>query len=287
LSNHIHLVLRNRPDVVQTWSDEEVVRRWLTITKLAKSRDGRVRQPHAARVAIELAMPGKVKRLRKRLSDPSWLMGILCEYVARRSNLEDGCRGRFWEDRYRCRGLVDEGAILVCGIYIDLNQIRAGEALTPESSTHTSAFDRIQSRQQRQHATRRAGQATTSLPDGWLCELTLDERRSVSDPSLFASASTRRASDKGLLPISLDDYLQLLDSSGRIVRQQKSASIPNHLANILNRLGVRAEMWSTLVTGYDHMFGSVVGAQGKLAQRAAAAGRRWYRGQSRCASAFT
>jgi hypothetical protein len=85
----------------------------------------------------------------------------------------------------------------------------------------------------------------------------------------------------------LDDYLQLLDSSGRIVRQQKSASIPDHLANILDRLGVRAEMWSTLVTGYDHMFGSVVGAPGKLAQRAAAAGRRWYRGQSRCASAFT
>ena len=33
--------------------------------------------------------------------------------------------------------------LLVCGIYIDLNQIRVGETLTPESSTHTSAYDRI------------------------------------------------------------------------------------------------------------------------------------------------
>ncbi len=288
LSNHIHLVLRNRPDVVQTWTDDDVVRRWLTITKLAKSRDGSVREPHAARVAIELALPGRVKRIRKRLSDPSWLMGVLCEYIARRSNREDGCSGCFWEDRYRCRDLVDEAAILICGIYVDLNQIRAGEALTPESSTHTSAFDRIQARLQRQQGTACGGQSpSTYLPDGWLCQLTLDERASVNDPSVFASASSRRASDMGLLPISLDDYLQLLDASGRIVRDQKSGSIPDHLANILDRLGVRAEMWATLVTGYDRMFGRVVGAPAKLAQRAAVAGRRWYRGQSQCAAAFT
>ncbi len=40
LSNHIHLVLRTRPDVVDSWSDEEVVRRWLDISHLTKSRDG-------------------------------------------------------------------------------------------------------------------------------------------------------------------------------------------------------------------------------------------------------
>ena len=28
LSNHIHLVVRTRPDVVVSWSDQEVVRRW-------------------------------------------------------------------------------------------------------------------------------------------------------------------------------------------------------------------------------------------------------------------
>jgi hypothetical protein len=28
MSNHMHLVLRNRPDVVREWSDEEVARRW-------------------------------------------------------------------------------------------------------------------------------------------------------------------------------------------------------------------------------------------------------------------
>ena len=28
LSNHIHVVVRNRPDIVAGWSDEEVARRW-------------------------------------------------------------------------------------------------------------------------------------------------------------------------------------------------------------------------------------------------------------------
>lgn len=29
LANHLHLIIRNRPDLVETWSDEEVARRWL------------------------------------------------------------------------------------------------------------------------------------------------------------------------------------------------------------------------------------------------------------------
>ena len=31
MSNHLHVILRNRPDVVALWSDSEVARRWLTL----------------------------------------------------------------------------------------------------------------------------------------------------------------------------------------------------------------------------------------------------------------
>ena len=31
LSNHMHQILRNRPDVVKTWSDEQVAIRWLKV----------------------------------------------------------------------------------------------------------------------------------------------------------------------------------------------------------------------------------------------------------------
>ena len=63
----------------------------------------------------------RVHQLRRRLSDPSFFMAALCEHIARRSNREDGCSGTFWEDRFGCRELADEAAIIVCGIYIDLN----------------------------------------------------------------------------------------------------------------------------------------------------------------------
>jgi hypothetical protein len=170
--------------------------------------------------------------------------------------------------------LADEGAILVCGIYVDLNQIRAGESSTPETSRYTSAYDRICARQQRL----RAPQGTTDsgpvdeAPDGWMCELTLDEGAPLDDPRWLTSASARRASDKGLLPVGLDDYLQLLDASGRIVREGKSGSIPSHLEPILDRLGIRREMWSALVTGYDEMFGHVVGAFTEVSQRGSTSG---------------
>jgi hypothetical protein len=238
---------------------------------------------------MEMAIPGRIQELRTRLSDPSWFMATLCEYISRRGNREDDCRGAFFEDRYKCRELIDEGSILVCGIYVDLNQIRAGEAQTPETSTHTSAYDRIQSRQERLSAAGQANQEqelSSQASDGWLCELTLDERAAVDGPGMLPSATQRRASDKGLLPISLEDYLQLLDASGRMLRDDKAGSIPSELAPILERLGVRPGYWPQLVANYHDWFGQIVGAADKVAQRAAEVGRKWYRGTRRCAAAF-
>ncbi len=299
MATHIHLVLRTRPDVAETWSDEDVVRRWLTITKLAKSRDGSVVEPSRVRMAIELNLPGRVKKLRQRLSNPSWFMGILCEYVARRCNREDDCRGVFWEDRYECEALLDEPSILVCGIYVDLNQIRAGEALTPEESTHTSAYDRIRARQLQLTAAKAAALETPvpetasahetesrqRSPDEWLCRLTIDEREPVNSEAMTRSATGSRASDKGLLPISLDDYLRLLDASGRIAREGKGA-IPADLAPIVERLGVRSGMWSDLVNRYDQMFGKFIGSSRQLVERVKQSGRRWCRGITNCSAAF-
>jgi hypothetical protein len=289
LSNHIHLVLRTRPDIVDTWPDEEVVTRWLTISHLTKSRDGQPREFSKTLLALEMAIPKRVEKLRSRLADPSFFMASLCEHVSRRSNREDICRGTFWEDRYKCRELADEAAVLVCGIYVDLNQIRAGEASMPETSTHTSACDRIRSRIHRHSAeTPSPVQAVAShdLPDGWLCELAMDETVSTGARVALCAATSRRASDKGMLPITLDDYLELLDASGRMLRDDKSGAIPAELAPILQRLGIRPTAWSDLVENYHEWFGHIVGAPGTVARRAAQVGRHWFRGQSKCAAAF-
>jgi hypothetical protein len=226
-------------------------------------------------------------------------MKALCEHISRRANQEDHVRGAFFEERFSCRRLENEAAILVCGIYIDLNQIRAGEALSPEQSTRTSAYDRICGRQQRQQQPPPAGEqhllnraepglqvaAAQVVPvDGWLCELSLDER-SVAYEGAAQSSTPWRASDKGLLPIKLEQYLELLDWTGQL-HATRIGAIPQHFAPILDRLGINRGLWMDLVTRFDKLFTRIVGTSQQLVDRAASAGRRCYRGRAICAAAF-
>ncbi len=45
LSNHFHLILRSRPDVVATWDDREVARRWLMLCPHRRSADSAALPP--------------------------------------------------------------------------------------------------------------------------------------------------------------------------------------------------------------------------------------------------
>ena len=143
MSNHIHVILRNRADVVATWSDEEAATRWLKVFP------GR-------RIEEQLAAPAeyddkamvndaeKMKEIRERLSGISWFMRALAEPIARMANRQDDCTGRFWEGRFKAQRIVDDTGLLACSMYVDLNPIRAAMAQSIEQATHTSAHDRLQ-----------------------------------------------------------------------------------------------------------------------------------------------
>ena len=143
MSNHFHLILRSRPDVVENWDDSEVARRWLMLCPLRKSPSGDAPEPTESELNSIRNDPDRVAEIRLRLSDMSWWMRLLCQSIGRRANQEDRESGRFFQGRYKAVRLLDEAAILACVAYVDLNPIRAAMAQTLEQSDYTSAQHRI------------------------------------------------------------------------------------------------------------------------------------------------
>ncbi len=144
MSNHLHVLLRTRPDVVKTWKDEEIAKRWLRLFP-GKRLEEFLGEPTKQDIAGAIGNAKKIAEWRKRLSDISWFMRALAEPIARRANKEDKCTGRFWEGRFKAQKVVDEAGLLACAMYVDLNPVRAALAKSLEQSKFTSAYDRIAS----------------------------------------------------------------------------------------------------------------------------------------------
>jgi REP element-mobilizing transposase RayT len=292
--NHVHVILRNRPDVVAGWSDEEVARRWWQLFPLRKNKDKSATVPTESELKLFMT-PVRCKQLRGRLSDISWWMRALAEPIARRSNSEDKCTGRFWEGRFKCQKLADETAILACSAYVDLNPVRAGVAEVPEESRYTSVYERVQAEKanrkekarakvrKRQGSRNRsriatnAGQVTYVRGDDWLTPVTVDER-SAAYRGAMPSKTGKRASDKGFLGMSFELYLKLLDWTGRQIRRDnKKGRIPSELAPILERIGLSGELWCDVVKRFGKIFKRVAGTPESLAQEAIRRGQSGYR----------
>src|SRR6056297_1887331 len=143
LSNHVHLVLRSRPDVVAEWDDTQVARRWLMLCPVQRDQNRQPVEPTEFDLNTIRLNKEKLAEIRSRLSDISWWMRLLSQNVAQRANKEDGEIGKFWQARFRGVRLLDETAILACAAYVDLNPIRAAIAETLEDSDFTSAQKRI------------------------------------------------------------------------------------------------------------------------------------------------
>jgi hypothetical protein len=102
MSNHLHVVLRNRPDVVETWSDRQVALRWLQIFP-GKRIDEQLGDPTTSDVDALSSDEPRIAIIRQRLSDISWFMKALSEPIARMANRQDECTGAFWQGRFRAQ----------------------------------------------------------------------------------------------------------------------------------------------------------------------------------------
>jgi hypothetical protein len=236
MSNHTHVVLCVDKDTADSWSIKEVVRRWHQLyqgTLLSQ----KFQRGDALSKGEMISLDETVTIYRQRLYDISWLMRNLNEHIAREANKEDGCTGRFWEGRFKSQALLDESAVLACMAYVDLNPIRAKMNPTPETSKHTSIQHRIHSLikgEQPRKLMRFVGNHRHDMPKG--------------------------------IAYSLIDYCELVDCTGRCIREDKAGYIAHHNSPILERLGLNSEQWLTLTTEFEQQFHTAVGSEHMLQQ---------------------
>ena len=287
MSNHLHVVLRTRPDLAENWSDEEAARRWLLVFPKRKTREGKPAAPSTGEIkALCRDAPG-IDVIRQRLGNISWFMRSLNENIARRANREDGCKGRFWEGRFKCQALLDEAALLTCMTYVDLNPVRAGVALSPETSLYTSAFLRIRARQARE---RIEGGAAADQTRGNIVEkgigTAINDIWSRVDQWLCPFEADGDGPSQRLLNLNLDQYLEIIDWTGRQLRE-RGKSIPENYKPILDRLKIDSEKWLDTVNCYGRVFYRAAGREKNMRQAADALGLRWLRGQNAGRKAFS
>nr|WP_299267904.1 transposase [uncultured Psychrosphaera sp.] len=234
MSNHTHLVLHVNVQQALSWNTTEVLKRWHKVFKgtlLTKKYLSLAENELDTLSKSELlAIEQTTVIYRKRLMDISWFMRVLNEGIARQANKEDNCTGRFWEGRFKCQALLDEPALLACMAYVDLNPIRAKMATTPETSSYTSIKQRIH------HAVNQT-QPNTLKPF-------------VGNP---------RKDRLNGIPFELKEYIELVEMTGRCIREDKAGHIDNNLPTLLDRLNIEPDNWLIMTKQFTKVFHGAVG----------------------------
>ncbi|MCB1052606.1 MAG: transposase [Acidobacteria bacterium] len=279
MENHLHSILRNRPDIADSWSATEIAIRWRTL--YPNRRDPQTKEPMVPNVAEIKALVGTphlIKKFRKRLSSISWFMRNTNEWIARKANHEDGCKGHFWEGRFKAQALLDNASILTCSAYVALNPIHAGKAETPEGSDFTSIQDRILARQAQRNLANTPREVRTD-PTPEQAQM-LQEMRHLAQRADWLCPLRDQEGRKGFLNLDLDDYLLLVEWAGRQHRRDKAGRIPGDCAQILDRLELDHKAWLETIQYFDNRFYRVVGSAQQMLKAAKRSGQNWFQGIS-------
>lgn len=230
MSNHVHVVLHVNRAEAEDWSLKATLQRWHQLFK-GSMFSQRYLRGDPLEEAEQRKLEEQAALWRTRLQDISWFMRCLNEDIARRANFEDQCTGRFWEGRFKSQALLDEQALAACLVYVDLNPVRAGMAKTPETSDYTSVKTRIQEHR----------------------------HEPVARASLFPFAGNPRKNMPAGLPFRFEDYLELVDWTGRQLRDGKKGSIHEALPPILQRLEIDPRHWLYMSRNFESRFKGLVG----------------------------
>ena len=260
MSNHYHLVLHVDNDQANAWSDEEVIKRWtalfprngLLIKTLQKNQKARVAKKQLRQY---------ISLWRERLMDISWFMRCLNETVARQANLEDNCKGRFWEGRFKSQALLDEKSLLTCMAYVDLNPIRTGVTVSLDSSDFTSIQERLIS-----HAKKVKNRSYR--------QQRLLNRRSARhlighQTSVKKYGSALQGFSRSILPFTQQNYLELLETTSKVLgltpkKRARAIHLLENKQSALKNIGISSEAWLDSVTTFNKHYSIAAGTEDSL-----------------------
>jgi len=237
MSNHFHVILHINQARALGLTNHEVVQRWHQLysgTLLSQKFE----RGEALSDSQQAMLNERIEEWRERLMSISWFMRRLNETVARLANEEDQCTGHFWEGRFKSQALLDEKALAACMAYVDLNPVRAAMAKTPETSEYTSVKKRAKKAKAAHTPNHPKQQAYGLMP--------------------FAG-NPRQDMPEGI-QMRLTDYLDLVDWTGRQIRDNKRGSISEAEPAIMDRLGIDAEHWLYITQNFESEFKGIVGA---------------------------
>ena len=96
----------------------------------------------------------------------------------------------------------------------------------------------------------------------------------------------RRDMPKGL-PFRLNDYLELVEWTGRQIREDKWGSIKTGLPSILQRLELDSKQWGYLTRHFESRFKSLVGTAHTVRIACHHFGKKWAHGLTNCQALFS
>ena len=278
LSNHYHVVLHIDKQRAQSWSDLEVVERWLQLYKGNVLVDRWVADPNAIDNASLLKVQAYIELWRERLCSISWFMRGVNETIARMANKEEGCSGRFWEGRFKSQALLDEAAVLSCMTYVDLNPVRAGVEKDLCDSNFTSVQQRLHdySIENKSDVKPELGLIErVSQQQVLKCEQGLDE---LPEAPLMPFDGGSHTDIHAALPFTREDYFQLVDITGRIIRDDKRGAILEEIPSVVSRLGIEPDYWVEHIQNFGKSYSACVGSVDAISDYAGRSGKHWCKG---------